>query len=256
MTGFDFRHAAMKFALMEHVQNGLETSRNARLAHRETLRQELVEVLKKLEPMHEQAAASLHDGANFILEAFERSEHLDEPLSRNAGFAKAMNELIALGQIGEKLHNHVGSMHRDTLLAAGGSDRSPAETAAKLQRLVCEIMDCATIGMRYLSITGSKADPPAKKNRAREITVAAIYVYEGLTGNRATRCHENESKRRSRDTSAYGPTKTFLGDVYDVLGINAKPEGQLRSILCQLPNDDLRPPKAPRTKRGKRAIQQ
>lgn len=252
MKQFDTRHAAIK---LRHIIDQHDNAARFEAAlddRRDVRKRRLIDALKRL-PVLPKYRNWVPDGADYILDAYDRSSLLQTPLGRNGGAVKARKDLKALATLGEKLHSLVTGMNRDTLSAIGG-DHGPEATALAIQRSANEIMSHSLIGLQYLRGDKGKADPPAEKKLAKAVTIAAIYVYEGLTDHRATRRHENESKKRSTDTRAYGPTRDFLRDVYDVLGINAQPEGQLRAILPALPDDDLRPKaKAPKSTRGKTA---
>jgi hypothetical protein len=147
---------------------------------------------------------------------------------RNGGVGRAEKELAKLANIAGSLCYLLGEMHRDTLSAIGGRDKTPAETATMLRRVALNVMHHAVDGMESLSLSPSKKDPPAEKRQARHVTEAAMEVYQGLTQRPATRRTENPATKGSQES--YGPAKKYLNKIYDALGINARADGQMRLV--------------------------
>lgn len=224
---FDAKRAAIKLVRLEDTHQNIQRMIDEQLNRRRSIRTALIDALSEL-PVALAQKGHIADGAEYILEAFDRSKHFDTPMYRNGGAGRAEKELAKLADIAARLCNLLGEMHRDTLSAIGGPDKSPVETATMLRRLALNVMHHAIDGMESLSLSPSKKDPPAEKRQARHVTQAALEVYQGLTQRPAKRRTENPATKGAQ--KSYGPAKEYLQKIYKALEIDARADGQMRVV--------------------------
>lgn len=165
------------------------------------------------------------EAVNILVANLERLNQ--RPRAKRGGAAKAKKDIEKFAELTAELHDHVNRMNRDSLRplgmempGAGRIDRDTGRRAGGVSILPLEVQLADwnnAAGKAYASLESASQQPPEHwpgKVGAAAVTDAVHGAYRRLTGE------ELKGKERLR----------LLAEVFQALGIKAKPEGQDKAL--------------------------
>jgi hypothetical protein len=151
----------------------------------------------------------------------------DRPHAKKAGGIVARRELTKLRKLA--LADHIETMHRDALDSVleqqQGKEPHPRHTGFRARRLA----DAAA--MAHDTIEPTPPLPLNTKRPAASLTKYAAAMFERLTGKPVTRVSKTEGEEQDERQVEDGPFKNFLAGAFELVGIDAKPGGQVRAFV-------------------------
>lgn len=231
-ASFDHAHAAVWFANAEKRFSRGQRLKQGLLDQRDEQRRQLLLALAKL-PLLDTQRKNLPDAAEYLIEWSERAGN---PRAIDGGREVAQEQIRALFESALSLASLVSSFHRDTLFALGGYDKRPEETLGELANVASDLYYRSLVGWRCLPSHTDAAlandQRKIQKLRARQMTVAATHIYEGLTGKPA-RISVKKYKMSSGEIAHRGGGHAieFLDRIFTVFEITASAEAQLAALI-------------------------
>jgi len=154
----------------------------------------------------------------------------DLPRSKRAGSVAAKRALKRFAELAYKLRCHIATMPRDALDGMEADQTGDVPHPLLLDQILKK-----SIHGSYRAYRGIADHLPApgnvhSKGRARLITLYCANLFERLTGKPARRHSKSVDVNYTTGARDCGPFLDFLGEVFYLFEVNAKPAGQLKLL--------------------------
>jgi hypothetical protein len=186
------------------------------------VRVRLAQILTAL-PVLEDCRGDIERHADFLWVHASLMAANDLPRANPTGTKQAEQELEKLLKLIEPLVLHVERMHGTSLDAMAEKGVRGGITLAHDLRRTGEAAWRGIKRLRALPATKGTGRP--RKKRAHAVATAAVEVFEGLTGKKATIV--------GKPGKSGGPFLDFLEAVFEACEIGASPEAQARAVLME-----------------------